>query len=146
MAQSENTFLFFLGIAGFYAIFLIARWLLRKIASFVSGIAGVVFEIAVALFGRRQEETARPRDDNGALSLPAKVTHHHEGLYRRQRNYSYLSSRRSNHDDQKRRYICQEDAEEVIRRMRRQGKDPNGTLRSYYNPDYGSWFVGNGTY
>ena len=50
---------------------------------------------------------------------------------------------RNNHDNQKRPYSRWEDAEEVIRRMRRQGLDDAGTLRAYYNHDYGKWFIGN---
>eukprot|EP00956_Cyclotella_meneghiniana_P009618 scaffold13283_cov82-Cyclotella_meneghiniana.AAC.5 len=50
---------------------------------------------------------------------------------------------RNNHDHQKRQYRSQCEAEEVILKMRMQGQDDEGTLRSYYNPDYDAWFVGN---
>lgn len=49
----------------------------------------------------------------------------------------------NNHDNRKRPYSSQEEAEEVIGRMRRQGLDNDGRLRAYYNYDYGKWFVGN---
>ena len=48
------------------------------------------------------------------------------------------------HDHEKRQYRTQEDANDVIVRMRRQGFDAYGTLKSYYNPEYDRWFVGNG--
>ena len=48
-----------------------------------------------------------------------------------------------NHDHMKRQYNSEEDAEEVIRRMRMQGKDDEGTLGAYYNHDYCKWFIGN---
>ena len=60
---------------------------------------------------------------------------------RQQRSYG---STTSNHDHQKRQYRSRDEANEVIERMHGQGLDGNGTLRSYYNSDYGRWFVGNG--
>jgi hypothetical protein len=57
---------------------------------------------------------------------------------------SYLvTNSRNNHDDMKRPYSSQWEAEEVVERMRSQGCDENGTLQAYYNPEYGQWFVGN---
>lgn len=50
----------------------------------------------------------------------------------------------NNHDNEKRQYRTQEEADRVVGRMRRHGKDGTGRLNSYYNPDYGKWFVGNG--
>jgi hypothetical protein len=50
----------------------------------------------------------------------------------------------NDHDNEKRQYRTQDDANEVIVRMRCQGFDTYGTLMSYYNPDYDRWFVGNG--
>lgn len=50
----------------------------------------------------------------------------------------------NDHDNEKRQYRTQEDANDVIVRMRRQGFDTYGTLKSYYNPEYDRWFVGNG--
>mmetsp|Transcript_30905 Transcript_30905/g.70661 ORF Transcript_30905/g.70661 Transcript_30905/m.70661 type:complete len:84 (+) Transcript_30905:216-467(+) len=52
----------------------------------------------------------------------------------------------NNHDHQKRSYTSCDDAEDVIERMRNQGKDPNRTLRAYYNRHCERWFVGNGRY
>ena len=51
--------------------------------------------------------------------------------------------RSRNHDHEKQQYNSEEDAEEVIRRMRMQGKDDEGTLGAYYNHDYCKWFIGN---
>lgn len=50
----------------------------------------------------------------------------------------------NNHDDKKRQYHTQNEAEDVIARMRDQGLDTCRTLKSYYNPQYDRWFVGNG--
>lgn len=49
-----------------------------------------------------------------------------------------------NHDSRKRRYKSQEEADKVVKRMRDQGADPDGTLRSYSNERKGAYFVGNG--
>ena len=59
------------------------------------------------------------------------------------RSSSFNTTRNNNHDDQKIQYGTEEDANAVITDMRRQGKDEEGTLQSYYNPEYGKWFVGN---
>lgn len=48
-----------------------------------------------------------------------------------------------NHDHEKRKYRSREDADKVIDKMRRRGKDPKDTLNSYYNTKYSSWFIGN---
>ena len=50
----------------------------------------------------------------------------------------------NNHDQQKRQYRTQDEADGMINRMQGQGLYGDGTLRSYYNSDYGRWFVGNG--
>jgi hypothetical protein len=62
----------------------------------------------------------------------------------RSRHRKFSSS--ANHDHLKRQYASFSEAEEVVDRMRRQGADPDGTLRCYYNPHYGKWFVGNSRY
>ena len=80
---------------------------------------------------RKEEEEQKRREREGwRSSTPV-------------RGYSYGSTA-NNHDHQKRQYRTQDEADRIIARMRSQGKDSMGTLRSYYNPDYGKWFVGNG--
>ena len=53
----------------------------------------------------------------------------------------YLSC---NHDARKRQYKSQSEANKVVERMRNQGLDKKGTLRSYYNDRTGLYHIGNG--
>ena len=61
-------------------------------------------------------------------------------------HYYHGHRQRETHDHIKRQYRTRTEAEEVIREMRRRGKDNAGTLNAYYNSDYGRWFVGNSRY
>jgi len=49
-----------------------------------------------------------------------------------------------NHDARKRQYKSQSEANKVVERMRNQGLDKKGTLRSYYNDRTGLYHIGNG--
>lgn len=49
-----------------------------------------------------------------------------------------------NHDARKRQYKSQSEANKVVERMRSQGLDKKGTLRSYYNDCTGLYHIGNG--
>jgi hypothetical protein len=75
-----------------------------------------------------------------------EARHEYHGLKREEHQCTSSNNsrrRHNNHDDEKRQYCSRQEAEEVITRMRMKGLDEYGTLRAYYNSDYGKWFVGN---
>jgi hypothetical protein len=58
------------------------------------------------------------------------------------RRYAARSNRRNNHDDQKQKHTCQEEAEAEISRMRRNNYADSDRLNAYYNYELQGWFVG----
>jgi hypothetical protein len=96
----------------------------------IIGVTLVAISISVWAWriSKKEEEKASEREWSGSCG------------YGSTRSYGSTSN---NHDHQKRQYRTQDEADMIISRMRSQGKDTMGTLRSYYNPDYGKWFVGN---
>jgi len=67
-----------------------------------------------------------------------KRRHHHNSI---NNEVQYLTC---NHDARKRQYKSQSEANKVVERMRNQGLDKKGTLRSYYNDRTGLYHIGNG--
>ena len=86
----------------------------------------------------QHNEKKRLEQERSRLSHQAMLREQEKEGSKRYRRYGSFN----NHDDQKRQYLTQDEAEQVIAGMRRQGKD-KGTLVSYYNPHYCRWFVGN---
>jgi hypothetical protein len=102
----------------------------------------VVVTIIYFLFSRSEAQDVRSRHRKFSSSA------NHDHLKRQYASCSEAEEvvDRMNHDHLKRQYASCSEAEEVVDRMRRQGADPDGTLRCYYNPHYGKWFVGNSRY
>ena len=93
---------------------------------------------------QREEYYSKPRYKRKEYYSRPRYERYERNHYELRRGSTgYYEVRHGNHDHEKRQYSTEAGAEDVIIRMRGQGKDPEGTLRAYYNPDYGMWFVGN---
>ena len=66
--------------------------------------------------------------------------------WRKPRKPIRLSNLSNNHDHLKFRHTSEESAEREITRIRRCGRDVDGSLVSYYNTELKAWFVGNSQY
>jgi len=86
-------------------------------------------------------------EDDGDRKIRAAANPPHNKRKRRRHHNSiddevqYLTC---NHDARKRQYKSQSEANKVVERMRNQGLDKKGTLRSYYNDRTGLYHIGNG--
>lgn len=101
---------------------------------------------------RHEEQSVWRLPNNGVSEYSRRLASDHNIMNLRARGrvpprepvlVGLRNRRGNNHDRDKRQYNTAEAADRVIFRMQRQGKDPRGTLRAYYNPDYGKWFIGN---
>ena len=84
-------------------------------------------------------------EDNDDRKITAAANPPYSKMKRRRHNdnneVQYLTC---NHDARKRQYKSQSEANKVVQRMRSQGLDKKGTLRSYYNDRTGLYHIGNG--